>query len=95
MIEDFDGGHVWEIGYLYRQQTSVRDVLWLVKRVYDDPTAQRAQYAAGMAASHLTALESAVSERIVEWSTPTEHDRTVEQIPCGDDDTIGSQPVSI
>ena len=27
VTEDFDGGHVWTLGYLYRQQTTVRDVV--------------------------------------------------------------------
>ncbi|OYR55439.1 aminopeptidase [Halorubrum halodurans] len=81
VIEDFDGGHVWELGYLYRQQTSVRDVLWLLKRAYDDPAEQRARYDNGMAASHLAALEAAVGDRVVEWSTIEELDSAVEQIP--------------
>ena len=81
VIEDFDGGHVWELGYLYRQQTSVRDVLWLLKRAYDDPAEQRARYDNGMAASHLAALEATVSDRVLEWSTIEELDRTVEEIP--------------
>jgi len=81
VIEDFDGGHVWELGYLYRQQTSVRDVLWLLKRVYDDPETQRAQYDNGMAASHLAALEAAVGDRVVEWATLDELDSAVEEIP--------------
>jgi len=81
VIEDFDGGHVWELGYLYRQQTSVRDVLWLLKRVYDDPDTQLAKYENGMAASHLAALEAAVDERVVEWATTDELDAAVEQIP--------------
>ena len=81
VIEDFDGGHVWELGYLYRQQTSVRDVLWLLKRVYDDPAEHRARYDNGMAASHLAALEAAVGERIAEWSTLAELDSTVDRIP--------------
>ena len=66
VIEDFDGGHVWKLGYLYRQQTSVRDVLWLLKRVYDDPAEHRAQYENRMAASHVAALEAVVSDRVVE-----------------------------
>ena len=81
VIEDFDGGHVWELGYLYRQQTSVRDVLWLLKRVYDDPDTQRAKYENGMAASHLATLEAAVDERVVEWATTDELDAAVEEIP--------------
>ncbi|MFD1597538.1 aminopeptidase [Halobellus rarus] len=81
VIEDFDGGYVWELGYLYRRQTSVRDVLWLLKRVYDDLEEQRAQYENGMAASHLAALEAAVGERVVEWSTLDELDSAVDRIP--------------
>ena len=81
VIEDFDGGHVWELGYLYRQQTSVRDVLWLVKRAYDDPETQRAKYKNGMAASHLAALEAAVGERVVEWATAGELDDAITQVP--------------
>ena len=81
MIEDFDGGHVWELGYLYRQRTSVRDVLWLLKRVYDDPAGHRARYDNGMAASHLAALEAAVGDRAVEWATLDEFDSAVERIP--------------
>ena len=81
MIEDFDGGHVWELGYLYRQQMSVRDVLWLLKRAYDDPAEHRARNDNGMAASHLAAIEAAVSDRVVEWSTVTELDHAVEEIP--------------
>jgi len=81
VIEDFDGGHVWELGYLYRQQTSVRDVLWLLKRVYDDPETHRSKYDNGMAASHLAALEATVDERVVEWSTRNELDSGTEQIP--------------
>jgi hypothetical protein len=34
-----------------------------------------------MAASHLAALEAAVSDRVLEWSTTEELDRTVEEIP--------------
>lgn len=81
VIEDFDGGHVWELGYLYRQQTSVRDTLWLLKRVYDDPEKQRAKYENGMAASHLAALEAAVGERVVEWSTLDTLDSAVDRVP--------------
>ncbi|RAW46471.1 aminopeptidase [Halorubrum sp. 48-1-W] len=81
VIEDFDGGHVWELGYLYRQQTVVRDVLWILKRVYDDPEKQRAKYENGMAVSHLAALENAVDERVVEWATTDELDGAVDRIP--------------
>ncbi|MDZ5810507.1 aminopeptidase [Halorubrum sp. AD140] len=81
VIEDFDGGHVWELGYLYRQQTTVRDALWLLKRVYDDPADERARYDNGMAASHLAALEAAVADRVLEWATVDELDRVTDRIP--------------
>jgi len=81
VIEDFDGGHVWELGYLYRQQATVRDALWLLKRVYDDPTDERARYDNGMAASHLAALEAAVADRVLEWATVAELDQVTDQIP--------------
>lgn len=81
VIEDFDGGHVWELGYLYRQQTTVRDALWLLKRAYDDPADERARYDNGMAASHLAALEAAVADRVLEWATVEELDRVTDRIP--------------
>jgi len=81
VIEDFDGGHVWELGYLYRQQTTVRDALWLLKRVYDNPVEERARYDNGMAASHLAALEAAVADRVLKWATVDELDRVTERIP--------------
>jgi len=81
VIEDFDGGHVWELGYLYRQQATVREALWLLKRVYDDPTDERARYDNGMAASHLAALEAAVADRVLEWATVAELDQVTDQIP--------------
>jgi len=81
VTEDVDGGHVWELGSLYRQQTSVRDVLWVLKRVYDDTETQRAQYENGMAASHVAALEATVGDRVLEWATLDELDSAVEQIP--------------
>ena len=80
-LEDFDGGHVWELGYLYRRQTTVRDALWLLKRIYDDPDEQRAHYDNGMAASHLAALEETVAERVLAWATVEELDRVIERIP--------------
>jgi hypothetical protein len=81
VLEDFDGGHVWELGYLYHQQTHVRDILWLLKRIYEDDTVMRDRYDNGMAASHLAALEAAAGERVVEWSEPDELPDAVETIP--------------
>ena len=83
VTEDFNGGAsgVWELGHLYRQQTAVRDVLWLLKRVYDDPADERANYDNGMAASHLAALEAAVADRVLEWAAVAELDRVTDRIP--------------
>ncbi len=81
VLEDFDGGHVWELGYLYHHQTSVRDVLWLLKRVYASDTEMRERYDNGMAASHIRALEEAVEERVIEWDDPEDLRVAVEGIP--------------
>jgi hypothetical protein len=81
VLEDFDGGHVWELGYLYHRQTHVRDILWLLKRIYEDDAVMRERYDNGMAASHLAALEAAAGNRVVEWSDPDELPDAVESIP--------------
>ncbi|SMO80100.1 hypothetical protein [Halorubrum cibi] len=47
----------------------------------DGSTERQELYGNGMVASHLAALEAAVGERVVEWSTPTELDRAVDRIP--------------
>lgn len=80
-LEDFGGGAVWELGYLYRYQTRVRDVLWLLKRVYPTAEAMRAHYDDGMAASHLAALERAAADRVIPWETPADVPDAVAQIP--------------
>lgn len=72
VLEDFDGGHVWELGYLYRQGAHVRNVLWLLKRVYGSEDEMREHYDNGMAASHLAALEAAVGDRVVRWEEPAD-----------------------
>lgn len=81
VLEDFDGGHVWELGYLYHHQRHVRDTLWLLKRLYDSEEEMRRQYDNGMAASHLEALEQAAGERVIEWRDETELSEAVEEIP--------------
>lgn len=80
VLEDFDGGHVWELGYLYHHQTHVRDILWLLKRVYEDEE-MRERYDNGMAASHLAALEKAVEDRVITWRDEGDLSEAVEQIP--------------
>ncbi|MUW13820.1 aminopeptidase [Halorubrum sp. CBA1125] len=81
VIEDFDGGHVWELGLLYKQQVAVRDVLWILKRIYRTEAEMRGRYDNGMAASHMAALEESVGEKVLEWETVTELDEAVQEIP--------------
>lgn len=81
VLEDFDGGHVWELGYIYRMQTAVRDILWMLKRIYADQETQRDNYDNGMAASHLSHLEAAVSDRVIEWEDAADLQAAVEEIP--------------
>jgi hypothetical protein len=81
VLEDFDGGHVWELGYLYHHQSTVRDILYILKRVYESESETREHYDNGMAASQLAALEEAADERVITWSDPDELAETVEAIP--------------
>lgn len=81
VLEDFDGGHVWELGYLYRYQTGIRNVLWLLKRVYETAEAMRDRYDNGMAASHLAALEQAAADRVITWQEPADLPEAVAAIP--------------
>jgi hypothetical protein len=81
ILEDYDGGHVWELGFLYHSQTRIRDVLWLLKRVYDSHEKMRDRYDNGMAASHLAALEEAAGDRVVPWEEPDDIPDAVESIP--------------
>ncbi|QKY20514.1 aminopeptidase [Halolamina sp. CBA1230] len=81
VLEDFDGGHVWELGYLYHQQRHVRDRLWLLKRLYESETEMRRQYDNGMAASHLAALEEAAGDRVIGWGDEASLRDAVEGIP--------------
>ena len=81
VLEDFDGGHVWELGYLYRYQTHVRNILWLLKRYYKTDAEMREKYDNGMAAAHLRALEEAVAERVIGWETSEELRKAVTTIP--------------
>lgn len=81
VLEDFDGGHVWELGYLYHHQTHVRDVLWLLKRIYDSEEETRERYDNGMAASHLAALEEAAGDRVITWNGVAELSDAVDRIP--------------
>ena len=81
VLEDFDGGHVWELGYLYHEQSRVRDALWLLKRAYESDERRRERYDNGMAAAHLAALERAAGERVVHWGGESDLPRAVREIP--------------
>jgi len=81
VLEDFDGGYVWELGYLYHHQTRVRDVLWLLKRVYSSAEEMRRCYDNGMAASHLAALEAVANDRVVHWEDPADIPEAVDEVP--------------
>jgi hypothetical protein len=81
LLEDFDGGYVWELGYLYHHQRRVRDVLWLLKRVYGSAEEMRRRYDNGMAASHLAALEDAAGDRVLTWEDPADLPEAVAKIP--------------
>lgn len=81
VLEDYDGGHVWELGFLYHRQSHVHDSLWILKRVYDDEDLQRERYDNGMAASHLAALEKAVEDSVVTWRTEEDLKDAVGEVP--------------
>jgi len=81
ILEDFDGGHVWELGFLYYQQTHLRDILWLLKRIYESADVMRDRYDNGMAASHLAALEDAAADRVITWETPDDLPQAVSAVP--------------
>ncbi|MDJ1430944.1 aminopeptidase [Halostagnicola sp. A-GB9-2] len=82
VLEDYDGGHVWELGYLYHHQSHIRDVLWLLKRVYETEAKRREQYDNGMAASHLAALEEAAGDHVISWTVPEDLPDAVKEIPA-------------
>lgn len=63
IIEDYEGGYVWELGYLFQQ--SLRELVWVLKRDHGTPDENRARYDNGMAASHVQLLENAT--RTVRW----------------------------
>lgn len=81
VLEDFSGGHVWELGFLYHHQSHVRDILWLLKRVYESTEKMREHYDNGMAASHLAALEAAAGDRVITWNEQDDLVTAVESIP--------------
>lgn len=76
VLEDFDGGYVWELGLLYAP--SYRAKAWVLQRVYDDETTQRDHYDNGMAAAHLEHLSR---ERVLTWATGADLRTAVGELP--------------
>lgn len=81
ILEDFDGGHVWELGFLYHQQLHIRDILWLLKRLYESDDRMHEKYDNGMAASHMAVLEEAAGDRLIEWRDEDDLSDAVSEIP--------------
>lgn len=77
VIEDYEGGYVWELGYLFR--TELREKVWVLKRDYGSAGANRERYDNGMAASHVRLLENA--DRTVRWSDEAELRDGTQAIP--------------
>jgi len=77
VIEDFDGGYVWELGLVFAP--SYREKAWILKRRYEDEQAERERYANGMAISHIELLLT--GERAQEWTDTAELREAVSNIP--------------
>lgn len=77
VLEDFDGGYVWELGLLFAP--TYREKVWILKRRYADPETERERYDNGMGASHVELLLS--GPRAHEWTDEGELRTAVEEIP--------------
>ncbi|WP_255171201.1 hypothetical protein [Natrononativus amylolyticus] len=77
VIEDYEGGYVWELGYLFHED--IREKVWVLKREYGSVEANRARYDNGMAASHLQLVENA--DRTFRWTDRDELETQTEKIP--------------
>lgn len=75
VIEDFDGGYVWESGLLY----NYREKTWVLKRRYGDDERESKRYDNGMAASHIEALRG--TEHLQEWSDSESLLEVTDRIP--------------
>jgi hypothetical protein len=77
MVEDYEGGYVWELGYLFHDD--IRRKVWVLKREYGSDGANREHYNNGMAASHLRLLENA--DRTARWEDEADLTEKVTDIP--------------
>ena len=77
VIEDFDGGYVWELGLLFAP--SYREIVWVLKRRYPDDKIECERYDNGMAASHVKLLLT--GRRCYEWVDTDELREVVDEVP--------------
>lgn len=77
VVEDFDGGYVWELGLLFAP--SYREIVWMLKRRYPDEKTERERYDNGMAASHVKLLLT--GRRCYEWFDIDELRDVVDEVP--------------
>ena len=77
VIEDFDGGYVWELGLIFAP--SYREKTWVLKRRYRDKQRERTKFSNGMAISHVKLLLT--GERAQEWTDRQELREALKRIP--------------
>lgn len=77
VIEDFDGGYVWELGLLFAP--AYREKTWILKRRYTDEDLERTRFDNGMAASHVKLLLT--GDRCCEWENEAELRECAGEIP--------------
>ena len=77
VIEDFDGGYVWELGLLFAP--SYREKVWVLKRRYPNAETERDRYENGMAISHVELLLT--GPRAYEWTDITALRDVVSEVP--------------
>lgn len=77
VIEDFDGGYVWELGLSFAP--SYREKTWVLKRRYPDDETERERFDNGMGASHVELLLTGPCAH--EWVDVEELREVVDEIP--------------
>ncbi|MFC4360505.1 hypothetical protein ACFO0N_21370 [Halobium salinum] len=77
VLEDFDGGYVWELGLLFAP--SYREKVWVLKRRYRDEDVERERFDNGMAASHTKMLLT--GGRCLEWRDEEELQNAAKSLP--------------
>lgn len=77
VIEDFDGGYLWELGLLFAPE--YREKVWVLKRRYTDADEERKRYDNGMGASHVRLLLT--GDRACEWTDTDGLRECVKRVP--------------